>query len=410
MKTGLIIVPYENVYPPKNGGMQRCFHLIHQLAKYFDLDLIIFQEKESFLQSVQEYPAIQNIHIHSTKNEPAGKDLFSIFPKKVAKALRYRWLRKKITGSADGMFLEYYPILRRIIKQRRFDFIILENLLTLDAINLIRKYNPSVRIIYDAHNVDSNLVKQGVEKLEMDAMYLKKVQKTEASLHKKVAAIFTCSEEDRLQFLEMNNNKVEAIVVPNGVTVSKMHDKGVKQNYPEYILFCGALWTSANSEGLYWFYKKIWLQVKNIFPLLKLLIVGSGKLPTKYKDLAKDTSLVFTGSVDDVKPWYDKASLAIAPLLTGSGTRLKILEAMSLGLPVISTSKGAEGINYTNGNNIIICDNDVDFANNLINLLGNKSRRLEIQEDARKLVESQYDWNLIGETVGEFINRNKKIS
>lgn len=384
--------------------MQRCFHLIHQLARHFDLDLIIFQPKESFLESVREYPVIQNIKIHSTKDERGSKDFFSIFPKRIAEALRYRWLRKKIVTSADGMFLEYYPVLSRIIKQHKFDFIILENLLTLHGISLIRKYDRSVGIIYDAHNVDSHLAEKGVEKLEVEAQYLKKVQRTEASLHRKVNAIFACSEQDRIGFLEMNNNRVDTIVVPNGVIISKMNDTAVSEDYPEYILFCGALWTSANSEGLYWFYKKVWPLVKNIFPLLKLLVVGSGSLPGKYQDLIKDTSLVFTGSVDDVKPWYNKASVAVVPLLTGSGTRLKILEAMSLGLPVISTSKGAEGIDYTNGNNIIISDKEIDFADHLIILLKNKTKRLEIQQEARNLVKRRYDWNLIGDSIAEFIN------
>ena len=403
MKSGLIIVPYENVYPPQNGGMQRCFHIIHQLAKSCHLSLIIFQDRESFLQSAKEYPAIENIKIYSTKNEQAAKDIFSILPKRVAKALRYRWLRKKITGSTDGMFLEYYPVLSRVVKQQKFDFVILENLLTLHAVSVIRKYDPSVSIIYDAHNVDSILVEEGVDKYTMDAGYLKKVQKTEGALHKKVNAILACSEHNRIQFLEMNDHKVTTVVIPNGVSIGRMYDEGVKQVLPEYILFCGALWTLPNSEGLFWFYKNIWPRIKSIFPLLKLLIVGSGQLPPRYDELYKDTSLVFTGSVEDVKPWYNKASIAIVPLLSGSGTRLKILEAMSLGLPVISTTKGAEGINYTNGHNIIICDKDVDFSNNIISLLKNKTRRLEIQQCARKLVESRYDWDVIGKSLTSFL-------
>ncbi|HEU5365782.1 MAG TPA: glycosyltransferase family 10, partial [Hanamia sp.] len=324
--------------------------------------------------------------------------------KRIEKALRFRWLRKKIAGSADGMFLEYYSILTRVVKQQKFDFVILENLLTLHAVSVIRKCDRSVSIIYDAHNVDSSLVEQSLRKNEADLKHLKKVQKTEGALHKKVDAILACSEQDRIRFLEMNDNKVAAIVIPNGVSIERMYDKGVNQDLPEYILFCGALWTQPNSEGLIWFYKNIWPGIRNIFPLLKLLIVGSGKLPVGYDEIYQDTSLVFTGSVEDVKPWYDKASIAIVPLLSGSGTRLKILEAMSLGLPVISTSKGAEGINYTKGVNIIIADEENKFEEKIINLLKDKEQRLSIQQHARTLVKENYNWDIIGDSLAGFIN------
>jgi glycosyltransferase involved in cell wall biosynthesis len=401
----LLIAPYENIYPPMNGGMQRCFHIIHQLAKYFDLTVIMHQSSNSFIKAVEVYPEICSVKIYSTKDEKPSGDILSLLPEKLENAIRYRWIKKDFTKPADGSFLKYYPVLKRLLKNNQYDTIILENLFTTNAIKTIRKYAKTATIIYDAHNVDSNLAETAMVTPGISSKHLNGIWKAESTLYKNVDALLTCSENDRSDFLKMNEHKLsKATVISNGVTIGHMYDEGVKQVVPEYILFCGALWTPPNSEGLFWFYKNIWTRIKSIFPLLKLLIVGSGQLPTRYGELYKDTSLVFTGSVEDVKPLYNKASIAIVPLLSGSGTRLKILEAMSLGLPVISTPKGAEGIDYVDEKDILIAETAVEFAEKLKILLREKGRRVSISKAARDLVEKKYDWNIIGKVMADFTN------
>ena len=112
--------------------------------------------------------------------------------------------------------------------------------------------------------------------------------------------------------------------------------------------------------------------------------------------------------VEDVKSYYTKASISIVPLKTGSGTRLKILEAMSYGVPVVSTSQGAEGIDYTDGCDIIIADEGKLFAEKIIGLLNEKEQRFLIQKNARQLVERKYDWNIIGDALSEIINQSEE--
>jgi len=403
MKTILIIVPYENVYPPYNGGMQRCFHILHQLAKHFELTAIIFQDKESFLKAANDYPEIKNIKLYSTKEESNPKDIFSLFSKKIEMGLRYRWIKKSWRATADGNFLQYYPVLKRLLKRNVYDAVILENLATMNAVTTIRKYGGNIKIIYDAHNVDSKLGAMAVEKFGMSRDYLKSIQETERTMHKTVNALFTCSKEDRNDFLEMNEGKIPVGIIPNGVKVGDIFDNTVKEDKPGSVLFCGSLHSPPNSEGLYWFYKNCWNNVKEQFPNIKLLVVGSGTAPGYLDEMYKDESVIFSGAVEDVKPWYNKAAIAVVPLLTGSGTRLKILEAMSLGVPVISTALGAEGIEYTDKQDIEIFDNPERFSNGIIELLNNKSRRIHLKDNARKLVVKKYDWNVIGEKMNDFL-------
>ncbi|MEO6719102.1 MAG: glycosyltransferase family 4 protein [Ferruginibacter sp.] len=405
MKSILIIVPYDEVYPPMNGGMQRCFNIIHQLAKYFELTLITNQSKETFLTATKEYPAIAGVQVYSTKDELPIKDVFSLLPGKLQNALRYRWYKKQYKGPADGLFLQYYPVLLKLLKRRKYDTIVLENLASLNAVSTIRRFDKAVKIVYDAHNVDSNLAAVAVEKWAMKKEHLHLINKEERELYKTVDAILTCSKEDLCDFVKMNHNKLPGVVIPNGVSVAgQLFDRGVHEDVPGYILFCGTLWSTPNSEGLLWFYQSIWPTIRKSFPQIKLLVVGSGKIPYSLQSLVNDASLQFTGAVEDVKPWYNKSAVAIVPLLSGSGTRLKILEAMALGLPVISTSKGAEGITYTNGSDIVIADSETGFAGAVISLLKSKEDRLAIQQAARKLIEEKYDWNIVGASLYTYLN------
>lgn len=410
MKSILIIIPYDPIYPPMNGGMQRCFHILHQLALHFKVTAIINQDKVEFEKALNSFPALASVDVYSTKNESPIKDLFNLLPYKLQNALRYRWYKKNFKGPADGLFLQYYPVLVKLLKRHKYDTIILENLASLNAVSIIRKFDKSVKIVYDAHNVDSNLALVAVEKGAMKKESLFLINKVERSLYKNVNAILTCSKKDLDDFVRMNDNRLSAVVIPNGVSVvNNLFDEGVNQDIPEYILFCGTLWSTPNNEGLLWFYNTIWPTVKKFFPRLKLLVVGSGIAPYSLQSLINDTSLQFTGTVDDVKPWYNKSAVAVVPLLSGSGTRLKILEAMSLGLPVISTSNGAEGITYTNGNNIIIANNENDFADEVINLLKSKAKRIAIQQSARTLVENKYDWDVVGASLYSFLNTKTEI-
>lgn len=405
MKKVLVIAPFDSIYPPMNGGMQRCFHIIHQLAIHFDLTIIINQRKKEFISAVNEYPAIIKVKVLSTCDTPYPKDVFSILPQKLKNALRYRWYKKKIKGPADGNFLKYYSLVKKCVKDQYFDTIILESPATLNATSLVREYDKSVKIIFDAHNVETNLGAVFLDKKEITRKRYLAIRKSESSLHTTVDAILTCSIKDKNDFLKLNKGNLLVSVIPNGVGIdAKLHDDGVRLDKPSFILFCGYLSSKPNSEGLFWFHQSIWPKVKAVFPELKLLVLGSGNLPSSMDKLLKDESLIYTGKVQDVRSFYNQATLSIVPLKTGSGTRLKILESMSYGLPVISTAQGAEGIEYTDGLNILIADNENCFVEGIIHLLNDKEQRLNLQQSARELVEKNYSWDIIGNALAEFIN------
>jgi glycosyltransferase involved in cell wall biosynthesis len=99
--------------------------------------------------------------------------------------------------------------------------------------------------------------------------------------------------------------------------------------------------------------------------------------------------------VPDVRDYYNKADVFVVPLRMGGGTKLKVLEAMAMGLPIVSTSVGAQGLDVKDGTHILIADSHERFAEYVLNLLNDKNKALEMGRESRKLVESRYSWNFI---------------
>ena len=409
MKTVLIIIPYEDLYPPMNGGMQRCFHVLHQLSKFYHVTAIIDQDSASFIKAFKDFPALSSIKIFSTKDHSPRAGQISFLPARLDKALRYRWYKRSLTGSADGKFLNYYTLLTEVLSRNKFDFIVLQNLSTINAVSIIRRFDKTAFIIYDTHNVGTLLAEEEYAKGNLRKKDMQAVKKLESGLSNKVNAIWACSDQDLQLFKEMNED-VTGAVIPNGVHLEKKtHADGALVDKPTSIIFCGSLGYEPNYAGLSWFYETIWPVVKNKHPDLQLIVLGSGKLPAAFAFLYHVKDFVFTGAVADVKEWYNKAAVAIVPLKSGSGTRLKILEAMGLGVPVLSTSKGAEGINFIQGEHIEIADDEKLFAEKLTGLLEDKNTRMHLQIGARKLVEHEYDWDVIGNKIQKFILHNLAV-
>jgi glycosyltransferase involved in cell wall biosynthesis len=119
--------------------------------------------------------------------------------------------------------------------------------------------------------------------------------------------------------------------------------------------------------------------------------------------MRSDASVEFQGEVQDVLPYYRAAGVAVVPLRLGSGTRLKIPEAMSLGNPVVSTSLGAMGLTVTNGADIAIADDATEFASDVVRLMTEPDRFHSVRNSARKLVDENYDWRVIGQKINHLI-------
>ena len=385
-----------------NGGMLRCFHILEQLCKHFQVTALMMQDKESFLKATEEYPAIKNCKLLSTEDNQEVKDIFSLLPVKYRNAGRFRFWNRSLSEPAENNYLVLYPQLKDFLKTKRVDFIILEDMAILNLAKLIKRFQPSIPVIYDAYNINSILAASAFKKGVIGERQYKGIFKTESTLHNLVKNVFTCSEADLDKIMEMNHNKIQGAVIPNGVSIpsESLNEGWGSMN----ILFCGSLDYLPNQEGLLWFCRDVFPLILRQLPVAKLLVVGKGNPGESLSVFLDHPSVINYGQVDKVDKYYRKSAMAIVPLLSGSGTRLKLLEAMSLKVPVVSTKPGAEGINYSDMKNILIAEGIEFFANGVIEILSNPPMAKSIAENAFKFVQNEYDWNIVGEKIYKYLN------
>jgi glycosyltransferase involved in cell wall biosynthesis len=405
MKNVLMVIPFNNIYPPASGGMQRCFNLLNQLCKHYHVTALMSQDRESFFKSQSEFPAIKKCNIYSTKENKRIFDLFSFLPDKFANAIRFRLWNRSLSESADHHYILLYPQMKGILKNSSFDYVILEDMAILNLSKLVRRIRPGIPVVYDAYNINSKLALVAREKGVINNSAYKHVERVETSLFKYGIKIFACSQNDLEQLIEMNQGKLSGTVVPNGVGISEIQrNPGMEiKKEPLEILFCGSIDYLPNTEGLTWFCKEVFPLVLAQIPNAKLSVVGRGNPGKELWDLLQNNSIINHGGVERIDTFYRKASIAIVPLLSGSGTRLKLMEAMAYKVPVVSTTIGAEGINYTDQNNILIADNPGLFANKVVELLQDPQLANNIVNEAFLLVKSEYDWDIVGDKMADYL-------
>jgi len=393
MATILSIIPYYQLIPPMNGGQLRCYHLLIEMAKYHYIHAIVLQSAEELKKYLPE-----SISIYSPDQYPTSKNVFDILPPKVCKALHYRWLRRSIKGPANDVLLKTHHLIKDILINQKIDIVYFEHISSMLAAPFIKRLNSRAIKILDAHNVDHRLL-EFENKLNTRENYkksYKRIKWHESNLSKFVDAYFVCSEEDK-SILESLNPKLKGYIIPNGVDIKrKIFDDRLDKINSKQLIFCGALNTVANKDGLLWFYYEVWPEILKYDKGLKLIIIGIGGEEREYNPLKNDKSLHFVGKVNNVVPYYHQSSISIVPLRIGSGTRLKILEAVSLGNPVVSTKVGSEGITITNNDNILLANTAFEFKEAILLLLNNNDKFDNIRFNAKKFVTNNYDWASIG--------------
>ena len=380
----LHIIPYNEFIPPKNGGALRCYHLCKELATYFDVTLITLQPASVIVDT-----NFKNIKILNP-TKPLKLDGFKT---KLINAIKYRWYMGTLKGPAETTVLEFYPVLKELSKTETFDYVLMEHLSSMALGGSIKKWWPSALRIVDQHNVDHLLYKQSHD------LSIKKHKKTFNRLKHQESHMYTyadyflaCSANDVTALQYLNKNRIKGLLVPNGTTQKNVIEKDFSE---PSLIFCGSLDYAPNKNGLLWFYETIWPKLKMTVEGITFTVIGRNGHDNAYAPLKIDPQINFVGEVKDVTPYYHKNNIAIVPLLEGSGTRLKILEAMSFGLPVVSTSIGAEGIDYIENKHIIIANETNDFEKAIIDNVNKPSILKNLASASLLLINEKYNWQNI---------------
>jgi glycosyltransferase involved in cell wall biosynthesis len=184
----------------------------------------------------------------------------------------------------------------------------------------------------------------------------------------------------------------KSFIIPPGVDMEYYKPSFSFSNSPS-LVFVGNMRYPFNIYSIIYFFRRVYPLIKKSVPNVKFYVVGRNP-PNKIKDLSQnDRSIIITGEVKDVRSYISKSHVVVVPIVVDDGgIKTKILEAMAMGKPVVSTSLGSQGIGATHGENIIVSDNAQDFAEQVINLLQDDGLRRRIGCNAREFVERNYSW------------------
>lgn len=201
----------------------------------------------------------------------------------------------------------------------------------------------------------------------------------------------TVSEVDR-HLLTTANPHLQVDVIPSGVDTQAYQPLPQEGTSPT-LLFVGKMSYPPCADAVLYFYREIFPLVRRMIGDVEMWIVGR-EPPPEVRRLSGDGVHV-TGWVDDVVPYYSQSTVCVVPLRAGGGTRLKILEAMALGRPVVSTSIGCEGLDVIDGQHLLIADSPEQFAEKTVRLLKDRALYRHVTTHARQLVVDRYDWDMI---------------
>lgn len=202
------------------------------------------------------------------------------------------------------------------------------------------------------------------------------------------------SKQERQYLREITPVYERVHVIPNGAEIDWKYT-GSQEPRANVLVFNGSLTFGANLDAMRYFVREVWPRVRAEEPSCTLTITGRTDAIGIEEQLSAG-GLSFTGYLPDVRPTVALARACIVPLRVGGGTRLKILEAMALGTPVVSTTKGAEGLDITPEQNILIADSPEQFAHQTIRLLRDPGLRERLATNGRRLIEEKYSWDRIG--------------
>ncbi len=253
-----------------------------------------------------------------------------------------------------------------------------------------------VRVVIDQHNIEHEILKRTYQRKTawlrkwynwLESRLLKPV---EIERCRRANVVLVTSERERLWWKSMLPDTVIE-VVPNGVDIEMFHGGCSEQEVPGRIIFTGTMDYYPNIDAVLFFAQKCWPLIRSQVPDVTWQIVGRNPLP-EVQRLAELPGVVVTGSVADVRPYLAAATVAIAPLRIGSGTRLKILEALAMRKAVVSTNIGCEGLSVEPGKHLVVADEPEAFVQAILAFMRSQTMRIAFGTAGRALVEAEYSW------------------
>jgi len=385
----ILFVANRFPYPPFRGDKLKIFNLAKQLSKRHNLNLITFiQDKNdyAYIDDLKEYfNEIEVVYL--SKFQSAVNCLANLFS---SKPMQIHYFRSYM----------FEKLVNDFISRQSIDVIHTQHLRMAQYTYHIQNI-PTVLDLPDAYSLywkRRSMLCGNYFKKKFGMIEHKKVLKYE-SIIKNFDMTLVCSEEDK-SLLEKEHKYDNLNILPNGIDTSTFQSDYHDYSINNRIIFTGNMDYFPNSDAAVYFSKEIFPEILKKHPQVKFYIVGQ-KPPKKVLDLQSE-NIIVTGFVNSIADEYRTSSIAVSPVRVGAGTLNKVLEPMAMGIPVVSSPIGFEGIGALHGEEIILANNKREFIDSVINLLSDQSYRQHIGEGGKNLVTQKFSWDKVSDQLESY--------
>lgn len=386
----LYIIPYTPVNPTF-GGSLRIYHILDHLCRHHDVTVAGFSVPKDEKRLVENFPKL------------AGKTHFVKSPS-IGKSARWVQFKSLFTSHSywytDTRSKALQKMLDKLLKVNSFDIIQCE----FPPIAIYRYNSDAVKII-DCHNVEyDNFKRMAKVNNPIRKMYYRlesfKFYREETAICRKQDALFVTSERD-ISIFDKEVPNVPKYLIPNGVDTSYFLPAKSKPK-PYSMVFVGMMKYVPNYDGMNYFLDEIFPKILDKYPEATITIIGKNPPDSITRRAGKN--IIVTGFVEDTRPYIQDASVYVVPLRMGGGTRLKIIEALAMKKPLVTTSIGCEGIDIENRKSALIADDPHDFAKAVMELFENQKLCENLTQNGYEVVIDKYRWKSIGKHIDRAYN------
>ena len=390
----LLFVTSRLPFPPREGHQLRSWHLLKALASRHEVTLL------SFLRRDDDCGGIEEMRKHL-----AGVETFSIVSEHSSFAMAWALVRSFFSSEpyvstkyASSTMQERIRELAPGMDAVHFDM--------LPLMRNARAVPTPIPVVYNAHNVEHVLLstRAGMTRSPWIRRFLEgqlpRLLDFERHACERADLVLACSAIDAEALRELAP-EAKLAVVPNGVDLEKNRPAPLAHvSQPRKLVFVGQMGWFPNRDGVEWFLEEVFPRILQSRPDTRFVLVGKTDGLAVPKAVAANVTL--TGFVADLQPYVDEARVYVVPLRAGSGTRLKVLEAMAKGKAIVTTSIGSEGIALEQGHSALFADDADSFAAATIRLLDSPGMAERLGLAARACAEQHYGWQAVGQQLLEY--------
>ncbi|MCB0396231.1 MAG: glycosyltransferase [Flavobacteriales bacterium] len=382
MKKRMLFLTHEVPYPAVSGGTIKTWKLLEYFASRYILTLVCLN-KGTNKDTEQEMVEKLQPHDYLSINHQRSRNLFALAgsyltgsPMAVYRNHNNRLMVKTraLCKNTDLIFVDHYEMFQYVAKDCA-------------APVVLHEHNAEFLLWQRYAEKQSNPLKSWV--LQRESRRVIGVEKTYAQRADMILA--APNDTDSLTTQGVPHDKFRPTYHLGDDTLLEQPPV-VFHNNEKVVLYIGSLWWEPNIDGLCWFIENIWPQIVSKDPEVTLWVIGKTKDQRLKEVVAGKKGVVIKGFVDDLTPVYAAARLAIVPLRFGSGMKVKVLNFLYRGLPVVTTTIGTEGIELQNNKDVIIPEGDEDWSRQILKLVNDPELCSRIGQAGRELAERKYTW------------------